>query len=425
MGERHSEVLNRLNRNTKPESWYGRDRLDLLKEAAEIEPEIIKIRREIHQKPELAYREEVTSKLVAERLEALGIQVKRGVGGTGVLGVLKGPRPGKVVGLRADMDALPLDEMADVEFKSKVKGVMHACGHDTHVAMLLGAARLLANHKNELQGTVKFLFQPAEEHGGRGGAKPMIEDGVMKDPKVDYVFGLHIAGDHNSGILGFRAGPFAASPDTFGIRIIGRGGHGASPHETIDPVYVAAQVIIALQGVSGRMIDPMQPIVISVGAVHSGTKENIIPDEAVLQGTIRTLDEVTRKRAKAKVEEVVKGVCKAFGAKAIVEFEKDAYPVTVNDDKVTEQAMKIVRKIRGGTKVKVIEPMLGGEDFSRFLHEAPGTFYFLGTRNTAKGCIYPNHSSRFKVDEDVLKYGSASLALLAVEFTDPTGPSKD
>ena len=399
--------------------------MDLLKEAAEIEPEIIKIRREIHQKPELAYREEVTSKLVAERLEALGIQVKRGVGGTGVLGVLKGPRPGRVVALRADMDALPLDEMADVEFKSKVKGVMHACGHDTHVAMLLGAARLLANHKNELQGTVKFLFQPAEEHGGRGGAKPMIEDGVMKDPKVDYVFGLHIAGDHNSGILGFRAGPFAASPDTFGIRIIGRGGHGASPHETIDPVYVAAQVIIALQGVSGRMIDPMQPIVISVGAVHSGTKENIIPDEAVLQGTIRTLDEVTRKRAKAKVEEVVKGVCKAFGAKAIVEFEKDAYPVTVNDDKVTEQAMKIVRKIRGGTKVKVIEPMLGGEDFSRFLHEAPGTFYFLGTRNTAKGCIYPNHSSRFKVDEDVLKYGSASLALLAVEFTDPTGPSKD
>jgi carboxypeptidase Ss1 len=291
--------------------------------------------------------------------------------------------------------------------------------------MLLGAAKLLANHKDELLGTVKFLFQPAEEHGGRGGAKPMIEDGVMKNPKVDYVFGLHIAGDHNSGILGFRPGPFAASPDTFEVRIIGRGGHGAAPHETIDPVYVSAQVIIALQGVSGRMIDPMQPVVISVGAVHSGTKENIIPDEALLQGTIRTLDEATRKRAKAKVEEVVKGVCKAFGAKAIVEFEKDAYPVTVNDEKVTEQAMKIARKIHGGTKVKVIEPMLGGEDFSRFLHEAPGTFYFLGTKNPAKGCIYPNHSSRFKVDEDVLKYGAASLALLAAEFTDPTGSNKD
>jgi len=399
--------------------------VDFLREAAGIEPEIIRIRREIHQKPELAYHEEFTSKLVAEKLEALGIQVKRGVGGTGVLGILKGPRQGKVVALRADMDALPMDEMADVEFKSKIKGVMHACGHDTHVAMLLGAAKLLANHKDDLNGTVKFLFQPAEEHGGRGGAKPMIEDGVMKDPEVDYVFGLHIDGDHNSGVLGFRAGPFAASPDRFEVRIIGKGGHGSSPHQTIDPVYVAAHVIIALQGVSGRMIDPMQPFVISVGAIHSGTKENIIPDEALLQGTIRTLDEATRKRAKAKVEEVVKGVCKAFGAKAIVEFEKDAYPVTVNDEKVTEQAMKIARKIRGGTKVKVIEPMLGGEDFSRFLHEAPGTFYFLGTRNPAKGCIYPNHSSRFKVDEDVLKYGAASLALLAAEFTDPTGPNKN
>src|SRR3989442_6788321 len=198
--------------------------MDFLKEAAAIEPEIIKIRREIHQKPELAYHEEVTSKLVAERLEALGIQVKRGVGGTGVLGILNGPRQGRVVALRADMDALPLDEMADVEFKSKVKGVMHACGHDTHVAMLLGAAELLANHKDELQGTVKFLFQPAEEHGGRGGAKPMIQDGVMKDPRVDFVFGLHIAGDHNSGVFGLKGGAIMAAPNTFVVRIVGKGG---------------------------------------------------------------------------------------------------------------------------------------------------------------------------------------------------------
>ncbi len=392
--------------------------VDFLEEARAIESEIIKTRREIHQRPELAYHEDATAKLVAERLEALGVEVKRGVGGTGVLGILRGPKKGNVVALRADMDGLPLEEMADVEFKSKVKGAMHACGHDTHVAMLLGAAKLLASRKDELQGTVKFLFQPAEEHGGRGGAKPMIEDGVMQRPKVDFVFGLRIVGHEKSGVFGFRGGAIMAAPDWFEIRVMGRGGHGSAPHQTVDPVYVAAQVIIAIQGVSSRMIDPIQPFVISVGSVHSGTKENIIPDEAVLQGTIRTLDETTRRRAKAKVAEVAKGVCRAFGANAEVEFEKDAYPVTVNDVKVTEQAMSILRKMPG-IRVKVKEPILAGDDISRFLHEAPGTFYFLGTANPAKGCIYPNHSSKFKVDEDVLKFGTASLALLAIEFTNP------
>jgi len=392
--------------------------MDLLKETVTIEPEIIRLRREIHQNPELAYKEEVTGKLVAHKLESLGILVRRKVGGTGVLGVLKGSKSGKVVALRADMDALPLEEMADVQFKSRVKGVMHACGHDTHVAMLLGAAKLLATHKDDLHGTVKFLFQPAEEHGGRGGAGPMIEDGVMNNPTVDYVFGLHISGDHNSNVFGLRGGPIMAAPDTFKIRVIGRGGHGSAPQQTIDPVYVAAQIIISLQGVSGRMIDPIQPFVITIGAVHSGTKENIIPDEALLDGTIRTLDEATRNRAKAKVKKTAEGVARAFGAKAIVEFERDAYPVTVNDERVTEQAMKILKKIPG-TRTTIVKPILGGEDFSRFLHKAPGTFYFLGTKNPAKGCVYPNHSSRFKVDEDVLKYGAASLAVLAMNFTNP------
>jgi carboxypeptidase Ss1 len=391
---------------------------DFLKEARKIEPEIIETRREIHQKPELAYKEKATAKLVAEKLKTLGLGVKTGIGGTGVMAVLQGPRSGKVVALRADMDALPIEELADIEFRSQVKGVMHACGHDTHVAMLLGAARLLANRKDELAGTVKFLFQPAEENGGKGGAKPMIQAGVMDNPKVDYVFGLHIDNDLNSGTLGFRGGPIMASPDTFEIKVIGRGGHGAYPHETVDPVYIAAQVIIALQGVSGRMIDPIQPFVITIGSVHSGTKENIIPDQAILQGTLRTLDEKTRKLAKAKIAEVARGVSKAFGAKAEVDFEKDAYPVTINDMQVTEQAMKIIKKIPR-TRVRVREPIMGGEDFSRFLHEAPGTFYFLGTHNPIKGCVHPNHSPRFKVDEDVLKLGAASLATLAMEFTNP------
>jgi len=391
---------------------------DFLKEASKIEQEIIETRREIHQKPELAYKEKATAKLVTEKLKTLGLQVRKGIGGTGVMAVLQGSRDGKVVALRADMDALPIEELADVDFKSRVKGVMHACGHDTHVAMLLGAARLLVNSKDELRGTVKFLFQPAEENGGKGGAKPMIQAGVMGNPKVDYVFGLHIDNDLDSGALGFRGGPIMASPDTFEIKVIGRGGHGAYPHETVDPVYVAAQVIIALQGVSGRMIDPIQPIVITIGSIHSGTKENIIPDQAILQGTLRTLDEKTRKLAKAKIAEVAKGVSKAFGARAEIDFEKDAYPVTVNDVRVTEQAMKIIRMIPR-TKVSIREPIMGGEDFSRFLQEAPGTFYFLGNHNPAKGCVHPNHSPRFKVDEDVLKVGAASLAMLAMEFTNP------
>ena len=397
--------------------------MDFLAEAKRIEPEMIRTRRVLHQHPELAYHELETSKLVANRLESLGIEVKRGIGGTGVVGVLKGGKIGRVVALRADMDGLPIQETSDVDFRSKVEGAMHACGHDTHVAMLLGAARLLSENRKELCGTVKFLFQPAEEHGGRGGAMPMIHDGAMKDPKVDFVFGLHIEATRKSGEFGVREGAIAAAPDTFKVKIVGRGGHGSAPHETVDPIYVAAHVILALQGVSARMIDPVRPFVITVGAIHSGTKENIIPDVATLDGTIRTLDEATRKLAKRRVEEVAKGVCRTFGASAEVEFEKDAYPVTVNDPKTTEKVASILKRIQG-TKVRKVEAMLGGEDFSRFLQKAPGTFYFLGSRNPEKGCIYPNHSSKFKIDEDVLKFGAASLAMLAFEFGSPRGPSQ-
>jgi carboxypeptidase Ss1 len=396
--------------------------VDFLAEAKRIEPQIIADRRIVHQNPELAYHEEGTARFVAQRLGSLGIEVKTGVGGTGVIGLLKGARPGRVVALRADMDGLPVEELADVEFRSKVKGAMHACGHDTHVAMLLGAARILAENRDQLRGAVKFLFQPAEEHGGRGGALPMIEAGAMKNPKVDFVFGLHIEGLRKAGEFGVREGAIMAAPDTFRVKVIGKGGHGSAPHQTVDPIYVAAHLIMGLQGISSRMMDPVRPFVISVGAVHSGTKENIIPDFATLEGTIRTLDEKTRRSAKAKVEEVSRGVCRTFGARAEVEFEKDAYPVTVNDPRATAAAVKVLKKMRG-MRVKTIEPVLGGEDFSRFLQKAPGTFYFLGANNPAKGCVYPNHSSKFKVDEDVLKLGAASLAMLAWEFGDPKGPS--
>ena len=394
--------------------------MSLLQDAKSIEPEIIKTRRALHQKPELSYREVKTAKLVAKRLRALGIKTTEGVGGTGVVGILKGAKKGKVVGLRADMDALPVMEMSDVPFKSLNKGVMHACGHDTHVAMLLGAAKILTKHRGELNGTVKFLFQPAEEHGGTGGAKPMIEAGAMRNPKVDYVFGLHISNRCNSGEFALRPGALMAAPDGFKIKIHGKGGHGSAPHETIDPIYVASQVIMGLQGVSSRMIDPVEPFVISVCSIHGGTKDNIIPDDCVLEGTIRTLDKDVRTRAKEKVKEVAEGVCATFGARCEVDFIKDAYPITFNDPKATERVIKVLKTIPGN-RVQIVPPVLGGEDFSRFMEKAPGAFYFLGTRNPKKGCVYPNHSSRFKVDEDVLKVGAASLAAVAMEFTKPKG----
>jgi carboxypeptidase Ss1 len=266
-----------------------------------------------------------------------------------------------------------------------------------------------------LHGKVKFLFQPAEEAGGKGGAKLMIEDGAMNNPKVDYVFGLHILGAVPSNIFALRPGPIMAAPDTFRIRIIGKGGHGASPHETFDPIFASAQVVTALQGVSSRMIDPTEPFVVSVCSIHSGTKDNIIPDEASLEGTVRTLNEKTRAQAKRYVTSVAESVSKAFRAKAEVEFKRDEYPVTVNDPRTTKKVISMLRKIRG-TRTIECKPLMGAEDFSRFLQKAPGTYYFLGTRNPRKSCVHPNHSSGFKVDEDVLKYGSLSLANLAHEF---------
>ena len=392
---------------------------NLLEEAKRLEHRIIEIRRTIHEKPELAYHETATAALVARELKSLGLEAKTRVGGTGVVGLLRTGKKGRVVALRADMDALPLQEKADVEFRSKRKGVMHACGHDTHVAMLLGAAMLLVKHRRDLGGDVKFLFQPAEEAGGRGGAKPMIDAGAMENPHVDNVFGLHISTDFPSRTFGVRGGAFMARPDAFRIRVIGRGGHGAAPHKTVDPIYVAAQVTIALQGVSSRMVNPIRPFVISVCSIHGGTKDNIIPDEVLLEGTMRTLDRETRAKAIADVRQVVGELCSAYGAKCEIDFKKDPYPVTYNDERAAERVTRVLRKLRG-TKTRIMDQRLGAEDMSRFLQKAPGVFYYLGTKNPSKGCIAPNHSSRFKVDEDVLKYGSVSLAALALEFSTET-----
>jgi carboxypeptidase Ss1 len=384
-------------------------------EARDFEDEIIAIRRKIHQNPELSYQEDETASLVASRLKAMGISVKTGVGGKGVVGIINGSSKGKCIGLRADMDALPLDERAEVSFRSRRSGVMHACGHDTHVAMLLGAAMMLKRHEKELSGPVKLIFQPAEEHGGLGGAEPMIRDGVMKNPAVAYVFGLHISSEYPSGSFALRSGPVMASPDSFRIKVKGKGGHGSAPHESIDPVFIASQLVSALQGISSRFIDPTEPFVLSVCSIHGGTKDNIIPDEVTLEGTIRTFSAKTRLRAKSLTSSIARSICRSFGAGCEVNFMEDAYPVTVNDRKATEKVQTVLHGMKTG---RIVEAglIMGGEDFSRFLQEAPGTFYFLGTRNEKKGCVYPNHSSMFTVDEDVLRLGAASLAEVAMHF---------
>jgi carboxypeptidase Ss1 len=387
----------------------------LLDSISEFEDKIIQIRRTIHKNPELSYHEFETAKLVARTLKSMGINPDTGVGGTGVVGLLRGDARGKVVGLRADMDALPVEEAVKLKFKSRNKGVMHACGHDSHVAMLLGAAMLLSKYKKDLQGGVKFIFQPAEEHGGRGGALPMIEEGVMRNPTVDYIFGLHVLNDFPSKTFALRGGPIMASPDVFKVEILGKGGHASQPHKAIDPVYVAAQVICSLQAVSSRLLDQSEPFVLSVCNLHAGSKDNIIPDSAYFEGTIRTLNHSVKKKAKENFQRLVRSTCSAFRAKCNISFLPDSYPITYNNEKATERVFQILKDIKG-TKLVEATPRMGAEDFSRFLQKAPGVFYFLGTNNRKKECVYPNHSSKFNVDEDVMKYGSVSLAKLALEF---------
>jgi len=390
--------------------------ISFLDEATELEDYLIRIRRKIHASPELAYHEQETAALVASELRRAGIHVETRVGGTGVVGVLEGDAPGRTVALRADMDALPIQEHSGEAFASKSEGVMHACGHDSHIAMLLGAARILASHRADLKGTVKFLFQPAEEAAEKGGgAKPMIEAGVLERPKVDYVFGLHIFSNFPSRTFALRPGPLMAASGTFRIRVLGRGGHGSAPHQTIDPIFVAAQLITALQGIRSRMVDPVEPSVVSVCSVHSGTRNNIIPDDAILEGTMRTVDDATKRRVASLIRRISYSVCRTFAARCEVEIE-DAYPVTVNNPVVEAKVFRVLSTIPG-TRTTEVPPLLVAEDFSFYLRKAPGTYYFLGTRNESKGCVNPNHSSRFRVDEDVMKYGADSLALLAYEFS--------
>ena len=398
--------------------------------ADRLEQQVIAWRRHIHANPELGNREFETAKLVAEHLKKIGLDdVKERVAHTGVVGVLKGGKPGPCVALRADMDALPVTEETDVPFRSTVRtmwngaeaGVMHACGHDTHVAILMGVAELLASMRDELPGTVKFIFQPAEETpplGEDGGAELMIREGCMEDPKVEAIFGLHITSRQHVNRIGYRAGPLMAASDELYISVRGRQTHGAQPWAGVDPIVVGSQIVMGLQTiVSRRMNITEEPSIVTVGAFNSGNRGNIIPDEAKMQGTIRSFDEKHRVQLHECVHSTASLIAQSGGAEAKVEILR-GYPVTSNDEALTHWAVPVLKRVAGDAHVGVVPKTCGAEDFSYYQKVVPGFFFFLGCTPADKDCkrVDANHSPRFYVDESGLKLGVRALATLAVDW---------
>lgn len=371
------------------------------------------IRHQIHMNPELGFEEYETSKLVSSELEKLGIEVTKNVAKTGVVGLIKGGYPGKTVALRADMDALRINEEGDYEFKSKNPGVMHACGHDGHTASLLGVAMMLNEIKDELHGNVKLIFQPAEEV--EGGALPMIKEGVLENPKVDAVFGGHLWGSIEEGKVAVKHGAMMASPDIFTIKIHGKGGHAGVPHASVDPVPIMAQVITALQTIVSRKNDPTNPLVISCCNVHSGECHNAIPTEALIQGTVRTLNNETRDFAEEAIEKFVKGIVESQGASYEFEFIRQ-FPPLVNDKNMADVLEKAAKKIVGDENVfELATPSMGGEDFAFYTEEVPSSFVFVGMAKDVENPIL-HHNAKLAWEDKNMKNLAKTLAQVAIDF---------
>jgi amidohydrolase len=395
-----------------------------------VEPRVIAWRRDFHQNPELGNREVRTAKIVADHLRALGFDsVQEGVAHTGVVGLLKGGLPGPVVALRADMDALPVAEEVDVPFRSKVRtewngqdcGVMHACGHDAHTSILMGVAEVLAGLRERIPGSVKFLFQPAEETppiGEDGGAKLMIEQGCMKGPEVAAIFGLHVTSVFPTGMIGYRSGPMMASADDFRVFVRGTQTHAAMPWRGVDPIVVSSQIVLGLQTiVSRRMNITHEPSVVTVGVFHGGVRHNIIPEEVKLEGTIRTFDEAQRDEIHEHVKRIAEMIAQSGGATAKVHIHR-WYDVTVNHPGLTEWSVPTLGRVAGEANVQVIDKVCGAEDFSFFQKVVPGFFFFVGCtpRDRDYRTAAPNHSPRFYVDEECLKLGVKALSGLALDW---------
>jgi amidohydrolase len=392
--------------------------------ATAINPKVVAWRRDIHQNPELSFQETRTAKLVADHLRSLGLEVRTGVGGNGVVGILKGGRPGPVVALRADMDGLPVTEQVNLPFKSTVRGtwngqevgVMHACGHDNHVAILMGAAELLTGMKDRVPGTVKFIFQPAEETPP-GGAGPMIKAGVLDNPRVNAIFGLHVM-PGRLGSISYKSGSLMASADNFRIVVHGKQTHGAAPWGGVDPIVIGSQIVLALQTIVSRQLDiTTAPAIVTVGAFNGGIRQNIIPDSAVMIGTFRALDLKAREQIIARIKRTAESIAQSAGGTADVSIEL-GYPVTVNDSALTAQMRPTLMRVAGADKVEEVPPITGAEDFSRFQEQVPGLFVFLGVTPDSKDwrTVPKNHSPLFEADEGALPVGVRTMAALAVDY---------
>lgn len=387
--------------------------MKFLDEAMGIKDETIALRRDFHKHPELGFEEVRTSKIVADTLESLGLSVTRGVAKTGVVGILEGVKKSPVLLLRFDMDALPIVEDTGVDYASQNPGVMHACGHDSHVAIGLSVAKLLSEKRDSLQGTLKFVFQPAEEGGG--GAEKMVEGGVLEDPKPDYSMGVHVWNDMPVGWYGLTDGPAMAGAEIFNVKITGKGAHAASPHQGIDPVVAAAQIITALQTITSRNVAPLESAVVSVCQVKSGTAFNIIPQEAVLSGTIRTFKPAVFSRVKERFEKIVNDVAHAFDCEAEIKIQRITYPV-INDEDLVRLMTNVVNDVDKKGRVDHNLQTMGSEDFSFMMHDIPGCFLMVGSANPEKGLNYGHHHPKFNIDETCLPYAVGILAQGAVEI---------
>jgi amidohydrolase len=404
--------------------------------AEDLEPKVIAWRRDLHQNPELGNREFRTSKIVADHLRSLGIEVKEKVAHTGVVGLLKGGKPGPVVALRADMDALPVTEEVDVPFKSTVTtewsgmqcGVMHACGHDAHTSILMGVAEMLAGMREQIPGTVKFIFQPAEEgapDGENGGARMMIEEQCLESPKVGAIFGLHVTSNHHTGMIGYRVGPMMASSDELRIFVRGVQTHAAMPWRGVDPIVASAQIVTSLQTIVSRRMDiTKEPSVVTIGVMRGGVRKNIIPDEVRMEGTIRTFDEKQRTDIHEHVKRISEMIAAAGGAQASVAIKR-GYDVTVNDPALTTWAIPTLQRMAGEDNVGVVDKVCGAEDFSFYQKAVPGLFIRVGCtppdRSIASSA--PGHSPRFYLDEDCLKVGLQALSALALDWLSSASPA--